>query len=61
MNLYTRTEFIITELVDSILRRDSADTQYMTNNMHSGAKKHCENTEPESCQMAKYSSFFFFR
>jgi len=35
MNLYTRTEYIITVLVESILCKDSADTQYMTNNMPS--------------------------
>ena len=32
----------------------------MTSNMPTGAKKHRENTEPESHQMAKCFSFFFF-
>ena len=35
----------------------SSSSVFMTNNTPSGVKKHCESTEPESCQMAK---MFFF-
>jgi len=32
----------------------------MTYNMHSSAKKHHKSTKPESRQMSKRFSFFFF-
>ena len=35
----------------------SSSSVFIMNNMPSGVKKHCESTEPESCQIAK---MFFF-